>query len=352
MEARTRDLIFGTGRGADGMRGVFAPRGDGGVVKASDLAATYRGPGADRILGWAEQRNLITTEQRAGNAAAATAVEEIAGTTTRGLAGATAAAAGTQQYANPIYNGLMAQKLMREHGFVAPTAAPDGIVLGGGVAEDIRLVTAAAEPAVAPAAAAAAGDAAAAPISAAADDVAAHVADLEQRLLTGLQRLGELPQDAKLPVLTRAVDATAQHGGDSYDVLARTLLERPLDDAVVAFERSLDDAARIVAPAIDDAAHAAAPVAAEVAAKVAAPVAETVAVKAAPVLAETVAEVVAKAVPQVIEAAVPKVVEAATPSIVAAARSGLLTSGSEGALRGVMSFSAGIDDTLRMLARF
>ncbi|MCW2922293.1 MAG: hypothetical protein JWL76_2167 [Thermoleophilia bacterium] len=345
MEARTRDLIFGTGRGADGMRGVFTPRSE--PVKLRDLAATYHGPGAEPALSWAERHNLITAEQRAGNGAAsagAEAISDVATGTTRGLAGATSAAAGTQQYANPIYNGLMAQSLMREHGFVAPTAAPDGMILGGGVADDVRLVAAAAEPAAAPAATA--------PISAAADDVAAHVADLEQRMLTGLQRLGELPQDAKLPVLTRAVDATAQHGGDSYDVLARTLLDRPLDDAVVAFERSLNDAAKVVAPAIDTAAHAAAPVAAEVAAKVAAPVAETVAAKAAPILAETVAEVVAKAVPQVIEAAVPKVVEAATPSIVAAAKSGLLTGGSEGALRGVMSFSAGIDDTLRMLARF
>jgi hypothetical protein len=351
MEARTRDLIFGTGRGADGMRGVFAPRGDGGVVKAADLGATYRGPGADKILGWAERRNLISAEQRATNGAVVSGAEELTSSVTHGLAAAPSAAAGTQQYANPIYNGLMAQRLMREHGFSAPTAAPDGLVMGGGVADDVRLVTAAAEPAVAPAATAAAGQVDA-PISAAADDVAARVADLEQRMLAGLQRLGELPQDAKLPVLMRAVDATAQHGGDTYDVLARTLLDRPLEDTVVAFERSLDDAMHAVAPVVDDAAHAAAPVAAEVAAKVAAPVAETVAAKAAPVLAETVAEVVAKAVPQVVEAAVPKVVEAATPSIVAAAKSGLLTGGSEGALRGVMSFSAGIDDTLRMLARF
>lgn len=311
------------------MRGVFAPATE--PVGWRDLIGTVR---SDKAAGWLERRGVITAEQRAGNAAAG-AVDEIAdvaGGATRGLAGASAAAAGTQQYANPIYNGLMAQSLMREHGFVAPTAAPDGIILGGGAADDVRLVAA-------PATAAPAATAADAPIAAAADDVAAHVAAMEQRMLGALQRLGELPQNAKIPALTRAVDATAAHGGDTYDVLARTLLERPLDDAVVAFERSLDDAAKVVAPLVDDAATAA-----PTAAKVVAPVVDDAAKAAAPVVADAVAEVVSKAVPQVVEAAVPKVIAAAQPR--------LLAVGGDDALRGVMSFSAGIDDTLRLLARF
>ncbi len=317
MEARTRDLLFGN-RGADGMRGVFAPASE--PVKFRDLLGTIR---SDKAAGWMESRGIIGAEHRAGSAAASGADElvDLAGTTTRGLVGATSGAtAGTQQYANPIYNGLYAQSLMNEHGFVAPTAAPEGMVVGGGMADDVRLVAAAADPV------------ADAPIAAAADDVATHVAAMEQRLVAALQRLGELPQDSKIPVLSRAVDATAAHGGDSYDVLARTLLERPLDDAVVAFERSLDDVGKVVAPIIDDAA------------KVAAPVVDDAAKAVAPVAADLVADVVSKAVPQVVESAVPKVIAAAQPR--------LLAVGGDDALRGVMSFSAGIDDTLRLLAKF
>lgn len=274
------------------MRGALAPSSE--PVRFRELLATMR---SEKAVDWLEQRNVITAEHRAGNGAAARAVDEIVDSAaggTRGLtgtAGATAGAtaAGSTQYANPIYNGLMAQSLMREHGFVAPTAAPDGVIPGGGAADDVRLVVAAADPVVD------------APIAAAADDVATHVAGMEQRMVAALQRLGELPQDSKIPVLSRAVDATAAHGGDSYDVLARALLERPLDEAVVAFERSLDDAAKVVAPIVDDAARVVTPIADD-AAKVVAP--------------------------------------------------RLLATGGDDALRGVMSFSAGIDDTLRLLAKF
>ncbi len=341
MEARTRDLIFGRGRGADGLRGVFAPASK--PVGWRDLVATVN---SEKAANWLEQRNIITAEQRAGNGGVLHGVDEIADvaadTTTRGLAGAASATAGAQEYANPIYNGLMAQSLMREHGFVAPTAAPDGMVLGGGVADDVRLVTAATEPAVAPVAAAATSQVDA-PVVAAADDAAARLAALEQRLIAGLQRLGDLPQDSKIQVLARTVDATAQHGGDSYDVLARTVLERPLDDTVVAFERSLDDAAKVVAPVLDNVVPAAAPAAA--------PIAETV-VKAAAPVADDVTEAVAKALPGALEAVVPRLAETMAPKVAEALAPKLLAAGSDDALRGVMSFSAGIDDTLRMLARF
>ena len=342
MEARTRDLLFGNGRGADGMRGVFAPSSE--PVRFRDLIGTIRSEGA---ADWMQRRGIINAEHRAGSAAASGADELVdlaGGSATRGLAGAAGATAGTTQYANPIYHGLMAQQLMRDHGFVAPTAAPDGGVLGGGaVADDVIVINGrhlvregnpgAGNAAIyRPVAEAASQTAADAPIAAAADDVAAHVAEMEQRMLAGLQRLGELPQESKIPVLTRAVDATAAHGGDTYDVLARTLLERPLDDAVVAFERSLDDAAKVVAPVVDDAA------------KVVAPVVDDAAKVAAPVVADAVADVVTTAVPQVVEAAVPKVIAAAQPRLIAV--------GGDDALRGVMSFSAGIDDTLRLLAKF
>lgn len=334
METRTRDLLFGTGRGADGLRGVFAPRAE--PVKLMDVVATVR---SERFANALEQRGLITAEQRAGQGVAARGAEELvdlAGSTTRGLAGGAGAAAGvaatgTPQYANPIYNGLMAQQLMRDHGFVAPTAPPDGVILAGGAADDVRLVAATVEPAAD--VATAATSAADSPIVAAADDMAAA---MEQRLINGLQRMSEMAPEYKISALQQTVDATAAHGGDSYDVLSRAMLERPLDDVVVAFERSLDDLDALakvpVAPVVDDAV------------KVVAPVVDDVATAAAPVIADTVAEVVTKAVPQVVEAALPKVVAAAQPS--------LLLAGSDDALRGVMSFSAGIDDTLRLLAKF
>ena len=346
METRTRDMLFGTGRSLEGLRSTFAPAGTE-PAQRGDVLATYQGPGRERVLGFLERRGMITAEQRAANGPAASAVDELVDSagTTRGLVGASADASGaagttSTQYANPVYHGLYAQSLMQHNGFVAPTAAPAGLDAAEvrALAETADEVAPAAAPIVETAAAAAPEGA----IAGAADDAAARVYDLEQRLVGAMQRLAELPGEQQLPVLTRAVDATAQHGGDSYTVLSNSLLQRPMEDVIPAIERSLDDAAKLAAPVADDAAKVAAPVADDVA-KAAAPVVDDVA-KVAPAAADLVAEVVAKAVPQV--------VEAATPKVVASAGSRLLLGGSDDALRGVMSFSAGVDDTLRLLAKF
>lgn len=314
MEARTRDLLFGTGRTDTGLGGTFAPRGwagaahDKGTVLSTFKGFGSEGRGRDAFLGVAERVGLITAEQRVAGGPVGTAAEG-AGEAVRSLVGggggasaaATAVVAG-QQHANPVYGGLFAQHLMQTQGFVPPSGAPAGGLFA--VVDDAAAATPGEQAAVA------AADGASAAITSAADDVAQQVASQEQRLVDSFQRLAQLPDDAKVPTLARAVDATAVagHGGDAFDVLGHALASRPLDAATSALDESVELALR-AAPTVDDAAKSVAPIADDV-----------------------------------VRASLPRATAGAS-----ATRSLLL--GSD-ALPGLMSFGAGVDDTLRLLARF
>lgn len=303
MNATIRDLIFGTGD-------PFAF----GQRERGEILATYRGPGRDMALDAAERAGLIASEQRLFSGSAATGFDELvdAATPTRalmsgttGAAQATAGNAAAHQYANPVYGGLHAQQLMRETGFRPPMLAPGGaqpaVVVPVSAAPDLAgdAVILAQAPA-----------AAEAPVAAAADDVAKQVVDAEQRALAALQRLGELPREGQVRALQGAIDATAEHGGDTYDVLARTLVDRPLEVAAPALERSIDDTLRTMRTVADDAA------------KVAAPVVDDVA----------------------------KVTAVASKPVAAAVRPAVIAGGDDVA-RGLMSFSDHIDDALRLLTK-
>lgn len=342
MEARTRDILFGTGR--TDLSGVFSRDGwgNGPTEKADNVI--------EELLGSAKRIGLITNGQAAAGGAPAGSAAEEAGAAVRSLAGgggvaagATAAQAG-QQYANPVYGGLFAQHLAQTQGFVPPVEPPSGHVLG--------LVGDAATAAPGGQAAKVADDAGSA-INAAAGDVARDVAALEQRLVESFKRLAQLPDDAKVPALARAVDATAAagHGGDAFDVLGQALATRPVDAAASALDDSVAVALR-AAPVVGDAAQVAAPYVDDVV-NVAAPVVDDVVKVAAPVV-DNVAKVAAPVVDDVVRAAVPRVVEAALPQVVSGASSATraLLLGSDDALRGLMPFAAGVDDTLRLLARF
>jgi hypothetical protein len=346
MEARTRDLLFGTGRTREDLQGVFRPRGWGGD---GEVLATFRGfgpngRGRERGLDLAERLGLISAEQRAaaGTTAAAGGERSIArgfpGPAASGAAAAADAAAVLAQprSSNPIYGGLLAQSIMAETGFIPPADAPESAI----TAVDDQALALVDE--VVPA-----------PAPTGATQLADDAATLDERLIGAFERLGQLPEyEQKVSALGRAVDTTAAAGlgGDAFDVLAQSLTARP-GEAVIA---SLDEAVAAVAAAGASAAPgagAAASVADGVAADVAtaaAPVADDLAHAAAPAAAATVqlddlAELVARAASSAVEAAVPRAVEAALPRM-------LLTSGDD-ALRGVMPFAAGVDDTLRMLAR-
>lgn len=330
MEARTRDLLYGTGR--TDLSGVFSRNGwnSGPPEKAEHIG--------QELMNAARRIGLVAEKQPAAGGAAATAAEG-GGSAVRSLAGGGGAAAGAaaaqagQQYANPVYGGLFAQHLAQTQGFVPPVEPPTRHVLG--------FIDDAAAAAPVEQAAAAADDAGSA-IAAAAGDVAQQVASLEQRLLESFKRLAQLPEDAKIPALARAVDATAAagHGGDAFDVLGQALATRPIGAATGALDDSIGVALRAV-PLADDAA------------KVVAPVVDDV-VKAAMPIADDVAKVAAPVIDDVVRAAVPKVVEAALPQVVSGASSATrsLLLGSDDALRGLMPFAAGVDDTLRLLARF
>lgn len=305
------------------LRRMFTPAGSAPAEKGSILS-TFKGFGKNgwgrnEFLGAAERFNLISGEQRAAGGPVATAMQGVAETGERAAFAATAAggaSAGAAASSNPIYGGMYAQMLMRDHGFQVPAARrellPDEAI--GAVADDIAD---AAAPAVADAA-----TVADAPVVAAADDVAAKVAQLEQQFVEGFQRLGALPTEQQIPTLAKALDAgaAAGHGDDAFGVLAATLASRPLEHSVPALHAAIDDAAKL-APAAETAAKAT-------------PVVDDVLAKAAPI----VDDVVAKAAPVVDDV----VTKAALPVADDALRHGL---------KGVMTFSAGIDDTLRLLAK-
>ena len=362
METSTRQLLFGTQHAAD-PRGIFAPRG-ANLPQKGDVLATFNGIGKngwgrEKGLELAERAGLISSQQRAAGgpvADAATGMVERAAA--QGLPSAPAAAAGAAvagevpQYANPVYNGVYAQMLMRETGFVPPTQPVQGLAAA---APEVV----AAPVAAAPAAAAAADAAPDSAIASAAADAADDIAALERRLVESFERLAALPQEQKIPALAGAVDATAAagHGGDAFDVLATSLASRPLDAAADAMHASIDDVERAALHVSDDVAHAATPLADEVA-KVVAPATEALAKTVAPAaeaaapIADDVARVVEAAVPKVVESALPKVVDAAIPVLAhAGGTRSMLAAGAADALHGVMPFAAGVDDTLRLLAR-
>lgn len=344
METRTSDLLFGTGRTAADLRGTFAPgEREKGAVLSTFRGWDLNGKGRESFLRAAERVNLVTAEQRVAGGPVGAAGEG-AGETVRslvgdgGAAGVGAAAAG-QQYANPVYNGLFAQHLMRTQGFVPPSEPPVETV--------VRLADGAASAAPAGQAAAGGADASGTVIASAADDIATGLAAQEQRLVESFRRLAQLPDDAKVPALARALDATAAagHGGDAFDVLGQALASRPLGAAAAALDDSVEVALR-AAPVADDLSKAADDVS-----KVAAPIVGDVAAVAAPV-ADDVAKAAAPIVDDVVTSAVPQVVEAALPQVVArASATQSLLLGSDDALRGLMPFAAGVDDTLRLLAR-
>lgn len=342
-------------------------------------------------------------ELTAGAEELAAGADEVvrAGAGTAPRAGFAAGAAGAASIApdNPIYGGLYAQMLVRKHGFQVPAARPEQLRDAAPVADE---VVDAAKPVVAAAPET--------PIAAAADDAAAKLQLLERRFVEGFQRLGALPEEQRIPSLARAIDAgaAAGHGDDAFGVLARELAARPMEHAVDALHSSIDDAGKAV-PKVADVVEKAAPVADDVATKAAPvaddahpairaalgqlgddlkngtlqhvdeayvalynsklgalqlvpkadlakvlPAAEQVVAKAAPVLDDVVKaapaaeQVVAKAAPvldDVAHAAAavvkPQVVEAALPVADDAVRHGL---------KGIMGFSAGIDDTLRLIS--
>jgi hypothetical protein len=322
MDVRAQDLIFGTGRTGADLRGTFAPAGTVVDGEKGSILSTFKGfgskgAGRDQGLAIFERLGLISSDQRTAQGPVGAAAEGVVETTRQLGFGSTgvAAAATAPQYANPVYGGLYAQTLMREQGFVPPTAAPEGLVLGGELTEDIRPLATGADDATGA-------------VALNADEVVDGVVALEQQMIASFRRLATLPTDQKVAALARAVDTTAAagHGGDAFDVLAEALTRRPLGDAAGALDSAIDDALRTAtkaAPVVDDVA------------KVATPLAD---------------DVVKAAVPLVVEAALPKVLDAAMPALSGAATRALV-GGSDDVLRGVMPFSAGIDDTLRLLAK-
>lgn len=312
MELHTRNLLFGTGRTHEQLGNTFAPRGwSGAAPEKGSILSTFtgfgrQGAGRERVLGLFERAGMISAEQRAAGGAVEAAAEGVADNL-RNLVGAASdaaplpvatATAGAAQLApasaNPVYDGLYAQMMMREHGYVVPAgpAVADAAPAAAGLADDTTSV-----------------------IAAAADDIAADVAALEQRWQSSLQRLVQLPTEQQVPTIARAVDATAAagYGDDALGVLGAALESRPLASATPALEGALADLAHAAAPTVDDAAKAAMPLLDDVA-KVAAP------------LVDDVAKVAVKA------------------------SSPLLLGGGH-ALQGVMPFAAGVDDTIRLLAR-
>ena len=233
---------------------------------------------------------------------------------------------------NPVYEGFAAQDLMREHGYTKPVAPP---------APTMAPVVADAAPMVHGGGAYGAVDQ---PIAAAMDDAAARMAALEGRLIDGFQRLGALPADQQLPTLLAAVDGTAAagHGDDAIGVLAEALTRRPLDQSVASLDEAIEHAVR--AAAATPVAPVAAPLADEVA-KVATPLADE-AVKVGTPLADEVAKVVGATAPDLL---------AAVMHPASTGASALAIAGSDDVLRygvkGAMSMSAGIDETLRLLVR-
>ncbi len=356
MDMTTRQLLFGSAHASD-PRGVFAPRG-AQLPQKGDVLATFRGfgrngAGREKGLEIAERLGMISAEQRAaGGPVADAASATVARGNVQGMAAAPAAATAAgaavagevPQYANPVYNGVYAQMLMRETGFVPPMEAVQGLPAGG-AAQVIETTPVAAAPIVAEAAPEGA-------IASAAADAAEQLAAQERRLLESFDRIAHLPQEQKLPALATAVDATAAagHGDDAFTVLATSLASRPPGASADAIHATVDDLERAAVRVADDVVHAATPLADEVA-KVVAPASEALAKSAAPV-ADDVMRVVEAAVPKVVEAAVPKVVEAAIPALAhAGGTRSLLAAGAADALHGVMPFAAGVDDTLRLLAR-
>ncbi|MCB0879592.1 MAG: hypothetical protein KDC46_11525 [Thermoleophilia bacterium] len=374
METRTRDMLFGTGRGQGDLRGTFAPRGMAAAEgEKGSILSTFKGfgssgKGREKGLELMERFGLISSEQRAANGP----VADAAAGQVRGLMGAEGGAAAAvtgagqaAEYANPVYHGVYAQMLMQQTGFVPPLASAEP-------AATRTLMEVAPEGAAAAASEVAGGPSAA--IADAAAQGADDLASLEIRLVEAFQRLADLPDEQKLATVARAVDATADagHGAGSFAVLGEAIASRPLDVAIQAINESVDHTLQAAAPVADDVAKAATPLADEVA-KVVAPASEALAHAAAPV-ADDAAKVVAAAtpevveaavpkvvdaiVPRVVEAAVPKVVEAAVPKVVEAAVPALAHSGStrslligaSDALHGVMPFAAGVDDTLRLLS--
>lgn len=328
------------------LRSIFTPAG-GNDQSLSDILATFKGfgkqgVGRERFLDAAERFKMISAEQRAAAgvvaetpaAEGAAALGERAGTAAGAVRGGGAAAVAAQTGAaatvvsdNPIYRGLYAQMLIRDHGFQIPAARPqvvaeEAVPATAAAAEEIVERAAPLTDAVVdgtPAPAAAGG------IAGATDDAAARFAALEQRLVAGFQRIGALPQEQRLPALAKVVDAgaAAGHGDDAFTILASAIAERPLEHSVSALDGVLDDMAKV------------APHAAEVA-TTAVPVVDEVAGRAAPVADESVhvAAAVAKPVAGI---------AAALPAADDTFRHGI---------KGAMSFSAGIDDALRLLARF
>lgn len=304
------DMIMGRSQPDPALRRIFTPAAgaepEKGAILASFKGFGRSGVGREGFLGAAERLNLITREQRAaggavGHAARGAAeVGERAGFASAAVnAGAAGAAGGAAASANTAPGGLYAQLLMRDQGFhvpMVPAAQMPGDAATAVADEALDAGAPAAATTRAPAAASTADD-----VAAAADDVAAKVANLEQRLIEGFQRLGGLRAEDRLPTLARAVDsgAVAGHGDDAFGVLASALASRPLEHSVAALDGALDDAARLTAAAAADVATPAA---------------------------------------------------AAKPATTHLAAS-LGDEGLRSGLRGVMGFGAGIDDTLRLLAK-
>lgn len=279
------------------MRGVFSPRGAGsGPVKFGELLATFNGFGAERkgregFLDAMQRVGLVSAEQRTGVAGALAASPATAGSGAAAAAEAAqlapnlgfaaaapaAAAAGAVGVpVNPIYQGLLAQQLIREQGLVVPMQTGAAFAAAGGGA--------AAAPVVAAPAATEAAEVAVKAASAA-DDAASTVAALERSMLESFQRIGALDDAARLSVLSGAVDARAARGAGetAVEVLTRSIAAGPLEHAAPALEESLE---RVLTGAAAAAAAKVAPEAAVVAK--AAPEVATVAAKAAPALAKAV----------------------------------------------------------------
>ncbi|MCW2927507.1 MAG: hypothetical protein JWM86_1475 [Thermoleophilia bacterium] len=338
------NLMYGTGGSPADLRATFTPRagqvgGERGSVLATFKGFGREGKGRDAVLGMFERFNMISGEQRAAGAGAAADALDA----TAGRLGSTPAAAfagpGGSGAAGAVAGGgsLYHQIMLREQGFAFPAMRTEADLALADAARGLTDAPHAAVP-VAPGAAAdiAAEVADAAPngaISGAADDAAARLRDLEQRLVEGFGKIGGLPAERQVPVLAAAVDATAAagHGDDTFRLLATALAERPLEASVGALDEALAAVAH-AAPAATAAAE--------------------VATHAAPV-ADDAARVAAAAVPRVVEAIAPAIVEEVAPAAVAAVKASLPASSGalHGGLQGAMGFSAGIDDTLRLLAR-
>lgn len=388
-----REKLMGGWRPDPRLRDTFAKPGTG-PVKFGDLMATFNGFGRDgRGREWGldglQRVGIISAEQRAARGAVRAASEGASAVVDSGgrqafAAGATGIAGGARVSSNPIYGGLYAQ-MLRERGFQVPAYVPEAMPAAARAAVTDDVVEAAIP---------AADDVAAAvdsPVAAAADDAAARIAQLEQRFIDGFQRLAALPEEQRMPALLRAVDAgkAAGHGNDAFGVLAETLASRPLQHSTDALHTSIDDAAKLAAkataaaaksaPVVDEAAKAA-PVVDEAvkvarvvdAAKVA-PVADHPAIVAA---RQELADDLRNGTLQFIDDANTAVLNTKLGAVqlvhkadLAAALGGAPSTADDVAralpkalpvaddalrngLKGVMSFNAGLDDTIRLLAKF